>query len=426
MIRVGTFVSRRVLCIGADGGPSSCLVSSLESASFAPVWKCAAADGLKTAQSDPVIAAILLDTVLADADALQTLRSLVATGHGAPVLVTVRAEDEEAASDFLRAGAADYLNADASPFRLKTSIGKARDSARPANPAAPPPFHFSRAHPELAKCQDRAKAAVRHTHPVLIEGSAGTGKKRLADWIARQARKGGKVQALCCRTGAVGASELADALRRAAGGTLIIGEVGNLPADAQKLLVQRINGPARIIATSRTRLVELAAAGHCDPTLFAGFNVATIHVPALAHTPDLIGPLAISMIRAYAEQMGRPGICLAPGALDLLSALPWPDNRRQLAGLLARAIALTPEREIPTDLLTDLAGREASAVAAAPVGPFPQKTRPLADLEREAITRALGAASGRIETAARLLGLGRSTLYRKVRHYGLQDTSKAA
>jgi DNA-binding NtrC family response regulator len=250
------------------------------------------------------------------------------------------------------------------------------------------------------------------------------------------------------------------------GGTLLLKEIGELPPAAQRGLLdlletgelpradgsrrQRVN--FRLVATSSRRLLNLARSGEIDAALYNRLNVLPLYLPPLRDRRAELAPLAGRFLATLSAEAGRHVAGIAPAALALLAAYDWPGNVRELENAIWRAIALarSPMLE-PADfpqLLASVVGRDAAAAgigslapASAPVhidramAPLKQlegtgrapdrfltpagEISPLADLERELIAFALEKYRGRMSAMARALGIGRSTLYRKLRDYGL-------
>ncbi|MGN6103279.1 MAG: sigma 54-interacting transcriptional regulator [Devosia sp.] len=333
--------------------------------------------------------------------------------------------------------------------------------------------------PAMHRILDLCRRAARGGFPALIEGEAGTGKARLARLLHDLSDRAAKpfVAFDCAATSwhevepalfgvrRMGAASTPGRLHEAQGGTLLIREVADLPPAAQERLLHFISAgeiatpgyrperlDVRIIAGSSRRLLNATRAGEFDEQLFYRLNVLPITLPPLRDRPADIEPLVCNFLLAIARETGRPEARLAPQALDLLRRHAWPGNVRELENATYRATALAagPLLE-PQDFphaLTAVEGREVArrltaeqAPLSAPVhidransrrkqteGPgVPDRflTRdgevtPLAQLERELIAFALRHYGARMARVARALGIGRSSLYRKVRELGLE------
>lgn len=268
-------------------------------------------------------------------------------------------------------------------------------------------------------------------------------------------------------TGAIG--DHTGKFGEAHGGTIFLDEVGELPLDTQvKLLrviqqgeiepvgsskVERVN--VRVISATNQRLLNLAKSGAFREDLYYRLNVFPIYAPPLRERIEDVQPLVTHFIARLAAESGKRVVGISPPALELLRRYNWPGNIRQLENAVYRAVVLsdTAYLEIADfpQIVAQTSGREEALkltetlpVPSAPVHIDEAIARPrevetqeaipdrfldergevaaLADLERELIAFALRHYGGRMSRVARALGIGRSTLYRKLREYGLDDS----
>jgi len=375
---------------------------------------------------------------------------------------------EDAALPALALGALDYLVKPVSPQRLATtlSVTLARTGLQQAaaraerRQAGLPDFgDLIGKDPLLLKALAGARKVSRSTLPVLIEGETGTGKTLLAQAIHANSECAGA--ALVCvngteLTGADGVRRLFGAIeggKRCPGraqdatrGTLVIDEVGQLHADAQVELVRwletgsvRLAGAnrterleTRLIATSTHRLMHLVRTGQLREDLYYRLAVAPLFLSPLRDRREDIGALAQAGLAQFAADGGRHGMELDVSVLPLLRAGPWPGNVRQLLRLLHRAVTLSPSTVVGPHMFPALGSRPLPLGLDEP--PVPRSApdaerflapsgelRALSDIERDLIVFALARHKGRMAQVARSLKIGRSTLYRKLREYGLED-----
>jgi DNA-binding NtrC family response regulator len=252
------------------------------------------------------------------------------------------------------------------------------------------------------------------------------------------------------------------------GGTLFLDEVGELPLDAQvKLLRVLQNGEiepvgaarpervnVRVVSATNKRLLNLAKVGAFREDLFYRLNVFPIYVPPLRDRPEDVQPLASHFVARLAAEANKRVVGITEAALDLLRSYAWPGNIRQLENAVYRAVVLTDsaylERADFPHIVAQTAGREAAhkMTEALPAASSPVhiddatatlrqavtreaiadrfigadgEVATLGDVERELIVFALRHYGGRMSRVARALGIGRSTLYRKLREYGLEE-----
>jgi Nif-specific regulatory protein len=145
--------------------------------------------------------------------------------------------------------------------------------------------------------------------------------------------------------------------------------------------------------------------------LYYRLSVFELEVPPLRDRGEDIALLIDSFLAHYRRQHGRPNLELSAAARHKLLAYRWPGNVRQLRNVIDSAVVLAAGRQIePADLgLRDTAGAEATSLN-------------LAEMERQWITEAMRRTSGNVVDAAKLLGIGRATLYRKLEEYGIART----
>lgn len=267
-------------------------------------------------------------------------------------------------------------------------------------------------------------------------------------------------------TGAV--SDHVGKFSEAHGGTLFLDEVGELPLDTQvKLLraiqegeiepvgsnkVERVN--VRLISATNQRLLNLAKSGAFREDLYYRLNVFPIYVPPLRERLEDIPLLVSHFIARLSAEAGKRVVGISPPAIEMLRSYNWPGNIRQLENAVYRAVVLsdsaylesvdfpqivaqlggradairltenlpTPSAPVHVDQLT-VRLREVEKVEAVPDRFIDSRgeVTALADLERDLIAFALKHYGGRMSRVARALGIGRSTLYRKLREYGLDD-----
>jgi DNA-binding NtrC family response regulator len=267
---------------------------------------------------------------------------------------------------------------------------------------------------------------------------------------------------------------LEDKLAEAAGGTLLLDDIGTLSPELQTALACMLAGSAarqpgkthtlpgdvRLIATTSRRLIGLASEGRFHQPLYDLLNVLPIWLPPLRDRSTDIPHLARGLVARVAAESGRAGIGgISPAGLDLLAAHDWPGNLPEIEHAILRAVMLCeggplePEnfslssgRDRPADPLKKCrADGGQSAVAdrrqetrkgimqngtVADRIPFARyglarlldergEMRPIGSLEEEVIRFAIEHHRGQMSEVARRLGIGRSTLYRKIRDYGI-------
>jgi two-component system response regulator HydG len=176
---------------------------------------------------------------------------------------------------------------------------------------------------------------------------------------------------------------------------------------------QVVRFDARIVAATNRDPEAMVREGTFRRDLFYRLNVLTITVPSLRNRKEDIPLLAEYFLHRLAEDGGHRRH-LSPKALDLLQSYHWPGNVRELQNYLRRAVALTDRSVIYISDFPEAIWNPPDTKSAVPRD---EAVVPLRDLERHAILQALVAAGGDKAVAARRLGIGRATLYRRLRQY---------
>jgi DNA-binding NtrC family response regulator len=283
---------------------------------------------------------------------------------------------------------------------------------------------------------------------VMLRGESGTGKELAAAMVhAFSEVASGPFVAINCAaipeqlleselfghekgafTGAVAQHE--GVFERADGGTLFLDEIGEMSLSTQARMLRvletraftRVGGTGeikvsvRLIAATHRDLAAMVGAGTFRQDLLYRLSVIHTELPPLRERAEDIEPLVRHFANMLGDQIGRRIDRIAPDALAALQRYRWPGNVRELRNVVERAMVLGdgPELELddlPPELLH-------AAPASAPPAVTPGTIRTLAELEREAIGAALQATAGNKARAAALLGIDRTTLYRKLKDLG--------
>ena len=306
--------------------------------------------------------------------------------------------------------------------------------------------------PSLAHLGEQLEIAAAHDVTVLIEGETGTGKSHLAKLIHEcSARAANRFLVVSCGTlsgnliaaeffgHAKGAFTGADGAKvgkfAAAGhGTVLLDEIDTLGLEHQANLLRVIESgeyepvgsnethicQARIIAATNWNLSEAVERGTFRRDLYYRLHVITFHLPPLRARTQDISPLVRGMTAKYATRFGKKIFGIDPAALNAVESFPWPGNIRQLENVIQQAVltctgeTLTLAHLPPTVQAKAADGKTAEASHGA--GSLAQNRE---SAERSVIIRALEKVSFSRTRAAKLLGVSRVTLYKKMKKYGL-------
>ena len=428
-----------------------------------------AADGTRALAA---IAAAGFDVVLSDirmpfADGLEVLRAVKARSPGTEVVLMTAFASVPRAVEAMQLGAFDYLQKPFDPDQVALVIARAVESrrlreqglsARSLQHGASAGYHrlVGRSAP-MQEVYGLIGKAAQLDITVLLSGESGTGKELAAHAIHfESARRKGRFVAVNCGalpqelieselfghargafTGAAGAK--AGLFEEAAGGSIFLDEIGELPLHVQVKLnralqereIRRVgeNAPARIdvrvIAATHRDLKSDSQAGRFREDLFYRLNVFPIRMPPLRERADDILLLAAHFLDKYARIYQRPVEGFDPETLRALASWPWPGNVRELENVIERAVAVAAR---PLVLLADLP-RELHEIpdAALPAGVLVQMPyREVVDLARERVSREYLSAllrefKGNVTQAAGRAGMERESLHRLLRRYSLQS-----
>jgi DNA-binding NtrC family response regulator len=447
-------------------------------------WRVEAIAGIdaavETLEGDAEATALLLASWPAGGDGIARLLA-----HR-PELPLIVASDHLASADAMRAGASDFLASPVTPERLLAALNTAGDrrrkkgELRPMTEKVSKPLGFDEivgSAPAFRAALAVGAKAARSRLPVLIEGEAGSGKEMTALAIHASGPRANKpLVSLDCgavfpnlirsalfgheRGAFAGAFDRqAGRLEQADGSNFFIDDVGHLPADAQEQLlhflqtgeVRRIGGrglkplEVRILAAAGPALAEQVRSGGFREDLYRRLKAVHVRIPPLRERRGDIPALARHLLARIAEQPGMRPLGITDDALAVLMAYGWPGNVRQLYNALLRAAlgcggnALTAAdlphiaREANFSKRADdySPGQFVGASATAALTDAPGVTlyrpdgnlRSLEEIEADVIRLAIGHYHGRMTEVARRLGMGRSTLYRKLAELGISDAA---
>jgi transcriptional regulator with PAS, ATPase and Fis domain len=282
--------------------------------------------------------------------------------------------------------------------------------------------------PAMRQAQAQAEVASATRVSVLLLGPKGAGRRHLAETIHYAGHANEPAPFVPLECGLLDVDMIQETLRSVAakkkeGGTLLLCDADQLSDASQASLaavLQSPNFPLRVISTAATPLVELPPRGIYREDLAALLSTITIELPPLAKRRDDLPLLAQALLEEQNARGGRQLGGFKPEALDRLCAYAWPGNVDELAQVVSESHAHASGALIARDDLPERL-RLAAEAAARPR----RKEEPIqldefvARIERELIRRALGRAKGNKAKAARLLGLNRPRLYRRMVQLGL-------
>src|SRR5579871_717725 len=409
--------------------------------------------------------AVLLDLRLPGAGGLDALRRIKDRRPEAVVVVVTGYGTVQSAVQAMKHGAYDYVTKPFSVDELKLLLErlanhlKLKSENRLLRERIKSRQGFAGivgGAPEMEKLYRMIAKAAQSTHPVLILGESGTGKELVARSIHFSGPYrdkpfipvdcGSLVPTLIeselfgyVKGAFTGATQSKDGLiAMAEGGTIFLDEVGELPVDLQAKLLRalqereirpvgstrRIPINVRILAATNRDLEQAVMQGAFRRDLYFRLNVLSLRIPTLRERrqdiPLLIAHFVDRMVRASGQEK-----MLSDDAMKSLLAYDWPGNVRELENCLERAFAFTSGPLIhTTDLPKEIAKLpvpESSNGYGNGNGNGHPRIIPIAEMERQTILHAIAELNGDKLQAARLLGIGKTTLYRKLKDYAVQE-----
>jgi two-component system response regulator HydG len=406
---------------------------------------------------EPELDVVLVDLFLGHSSGMELLERVKRERPELEVIVMTGHATIESAVGCIRRGAFDYL---AKPFddiyRVRTTVGKALERRRLVRRNRELEEELCGRAATLALVGNSAPVrtllrtieSLRHNESsVLLQGESGTGKELVARAIhAASPRAEGPFVPVDCGalpetiieselfgnekgafTGALGAQGL---FRMADGGTLFLDEIGEIPLPVQAKLLRALQerevrplGAARtvpvdlrVVSATHRDLAEMVAAGRFRSDLYYRLNVVRLEVPPLRERREDVPLLVHHFLRKHG---GAGALGIEDAALEMLVAAAWPGNVRELENAIESALALAPG---PRLRVADFPhSRRGPGVAASP--PPADLPLSLAAYERCVLERALAECGGDAREAARRLGIGRSTLYRKLARHGIRPAA---
>ena len=387
-------------------------------------------------------------------EGLATLSGLVVLDKMAKVIVVSGQGDKQNALRAVGAGAYDFLckpvDMDELRFVLKRCVYVAeleREYRAMQQNARPEGFE------DMLGASDRMQAvfafvrkAATTSAPVLILGENGTGKEMVARALHRRSsQRGGPFIPINCNAipenlleselfgHEKGSFTGAHALRKglietAAGGTVFLDEIGELPASLQVKLLrylqektfqrvggrQEIQSDARVVAATNINLQEAVESGKFREDLYFRLAVLVVRLPPLRDRDGDVALVAKEFLRRFGTQHARPGLTFTPDAVRALNAHAWPGNIRELQNRVQRATIMAEGKRVSASDLELIDAESARR----------QRTLKEAreQLEREVVEDALRRHGGKITAAAVELGISRPTLYELMDKLGMKRT----
>jgi len=461
----------RILVVDDDAAVRKACCEIASGMGFVPLAAGSVPEARAVLKAQPVDM-LLLDLKLPGGGGLQLLEEVKLAYPETGVVVMTAFATVPSAVEAMRIGAGDYLT---KPFALEELTTVLDRSSRR--------LHFDLESrrlrerlrtqkgmgnligrsPEMEKVYRILSKVAFSTHPVLVLGESGTGKELVARSILVNGPNAAKpfIPVDCgslvptlieselfgyVKGAFTGANRAKEGLLAAAeGGTVFLDEIGELPLDLQAKLLRALQEKevrpvgathsvpisARVLAATNRDLTAMVAQGRFRKDLYFRLNVVNLKIPPLRERREDIAVLAAHFLERMQRETGVSH-AFSEDAVRLMTEYDWPGNVRELQHAIERACALSSGpilhmADLPTQLQDfRIHRREADLSAAvALAGESPRSAGPgivsIADMEKHAILGTIRQLKGDKLMAAKLLGIGKTTLYRKLKEYGLAD-----
>ena len=418
------------------------------------------------AHSGRIPCAVLLDLMMPEIDGVEVLKEISRRHPKLPVIMITADNDVQHAVEVTKLGAYDYLVKPVDKERLLTTLSRALSHGSLEKEVERLKGELSDRYQlrnivgssaAMRKVYDQIEKVLESEITVFIAGESGTGKELVAKAIhyASLRSDGPFIDVNCAAipeglqeselfghekgafTGAVATHP--GKFEQANGGTIFLDEVGEMSPSAQARLLrvlqervlQRVGGmdtielDVRVVSASNRDLATMVEENSFRQDLFYRLVVFPISLPPLRDRREDIPLLVEHFLEKYARDAGKRVTRVEPKAMEALASHGWPGNVRELENVIHRTLLVSAGLELSFDDLPPgiSSGDEAKVPAgdSAEDGSMGLDSMNLEELERNAIIRAMERNQGNLSDVARQLGIGRSTLYRKLEQYGLRE-----
>jgi DNA-binding NtrC family response regulator len=449
----------RILIVDDDQSMCELLDVDLRRRGFTVAWYTSAREAFAVLPSED-FDVVLADLNMPGMNGIELCERIVANRTDVPVVVMTAFGSLDTAIAALRAGAYDFVTKPFDLDILSLSLERAakhralQEKVRALSEVVKRAQHLDDLigdSPVMRELFSHLTRIADTDTAVLITGESGTGKELVAHALHnRSRRRNGPFIAINCsavpetlleselfghKRGAFtdAKSDRKGLFLQAEGGTLFLDEIGEMPLALQpKLLraleerrIRALGGDseqsfdARIIAASNRDLEAAVENGRFREDLFYRLNVIPVEVPPLRARGADILLLAQHFIAQYAARLDKRVVGLSPQAAEKLLGYTWPGNVRELRNAIEHAVALTRYEKLAVDDFPEkIRAYHGSTVLIGSNNPY--ELLSLEEMERRYILHALQSVGGNRTHAARILGLNRKTLYRKLQQYGVE------
>ena len=449
----------RVLIVDNDPALAQAMAESLERVGYPCQVATSGPEGVRRIEQES-FDVIVTDLVMNDVDGMAVLARAKACLPEAEVIMVTGHASVPKAVEAMQQGAFNFLEKPVTPNRIRAVTERAADAVRlrrdnfELNKRLDERFGFEGiiyASDSMKQVMDRVKRIAPTDATVLITGDSGTGKELIAQAIHQNSpRKSKRLFPLNCaavaenlveselfghvkgaytdaRTDRVGAFEYAN------GGTLFLDEVGDMPRNTQTKLLRvleenritrvgdnkAIDVNVRVLSATHRSLEQAIEQGDFRRDLYYRLKVVTVELPSLASRREDVVPLMEHFRRQFAKHHRKSVDRFSGDVRRRFFEYDWPGNVRQLRNAVETMVVLDIDEVLDVDDLPPELTNSRPAAESCSAGLDHLVGQPLDAYEKHAIVEALKLSSGNRDEAARILGIGARTLYRKLEKYRL-------
>ena len=455
----------RVLIADDDRDMCELIESALSGRGFEVSWHTDAVSAFASLKTD-TFDAVLTDLRMPGMDGIDLCARIVANRPDLPVVVMTAFGNLDSAVAAIRAGAYDFVTKPVEMQMLALTLQRAiehrslREQIKRLSEAVRETGRFEKIlgnSPAMRDLYDRLSRVSDSEASVLIRGESGTGKELVARALHQNSRRRDKpFVALNCaalpdnlmeselfghtRGAFTDAAQARKGLIfEADGGTLFFDEIGDMPAGLQPKLLRALEErrvrpvganreepfDVRVVCASNRDLESAVEEGRFREDLYFRINVIQINLPPLRARGADVLLLAQHFTEQFAATSGKPIKGLSRAVAEKLTDYAWPGNIRELRNAIEHAVALTAFEELTVeDLPQRIRAYERSQMILG--GPDPAELVPMEELERRYIRHVMHAVDDNKTSAARILGMDRKTLYRKLQQYDVAGDDTGA
>ena len=405
---------------------------------------------------------VFTDLRLPDATGIELLERIKSNAPDTQVILMTAHGSLDVTIEAIKRGAYYYVEKPFTPDEVLMLAGRALQFAemsrenralKRALSAEGETFGITGRSPRMLQIIEVIRTAAPSDASVLIEGESGTGKELIAAALHAQSNRsaGPYIRINCAalpselieselfgyRKGAfTGADrDKRGLIEAAAGGTLLLDEIAEMPAHLQTKLLrvlqdrrlrrlgdeQEIAVDFRLICSTNRDTAAMISDGTLRKDLFFRVSTIKIKVPPLRERPDDVALLAERFLQTYAGKYQKQLRAFSPAAFSLLTRYDWPGNVRELESVVEHAVLFAREDELRPEDLPENLHASTAALTRCVIPPY----MTMEEIEREAIAQTLERTGGNVKKTAEILDYHRPTLYRKLKRFGLMADTPA-